>query len=172
MLCCWEVPPFRRPRDRAIRVSCGSNPMSSNRSASSTTRYSIDPRDNFRSSENCKIRPGVPTRTSQDGSCCLWFLKSEPPVARHTLSETLLLPDLLFRGTTKDFSTVAVCAASSRVGEITSALGAPMLPPPLLCCCCERTRRWRSGRPNMIDFPLPVGDDAMISCPSRSKGMA
>ena len=98
-------------------------------------------------------------------------------MAKQTLREIFsrdLLSLIVGEEPIKECRTLAVCAANSRVGEITSALGVPILPLLLLGFLHleERTSFWRSGSPNMIDLPLPVGDDAMTSWPFRSKGMA
>ena len=133
------------------------NPMSSIRSASSSTKTSIS--SNRMAFWPCKSRrrPGVATNTSTPPrNFCIWGLIFTPP---NTTS--------LFSGKYFEYCVTLswICAASSRVGVTMRArqrLGWARRP---------SLKRCRIGRVKPAVFPVPVCAAAMTSCPCITAGM-
>ena len=140
-----------------MRSMSGMKPMSSIRSASSTTISStpfsiILPRSN-RSSR----RPGVAISTSTPlFSAATWSPIDTPPISRTQLS---LVPLAYFS------KLIATWSASSRVGASTSARGIRARARPL-------DRRSMRGRVKAAVLPVPVWAMPSTSRPARATGMA
>ncbi|MCY1455479.1 hypothetical protein D9M71_726170 [compost metagenome] len=104
---------------RMIWRTCGMKPMSSMRSASSSTITSTMSRCTSPRWLKSSRRPGVATRMSQkrDSRVRSCLSKSMPPTKLITFS-----PVYLARPT----ASLAICTTSSRVGAMISARGSPM----------------------------------------------
>ncbi|MNT69882.1 hypothetical protein D3C72_2082260 [compost metagenome] len=104
---------------RMIWRTCGMKPMSSMRSASSSTITSTMSRCTSPRWLKSSRRPGVATRMSQwRASRCLSCLsKSMPPTNVMTLRPVYLV---------RSAASLAICTTSSRVGAMISARGSPM----------------------------------------------
>mmetsp|Transcript_13471 Transcript_13471/g.32987 ORF Transcript_13471/g.32987 Transcript_13471/m.32987 type:complete len:266 (-) Transcript_13471:842-1639(-) len=111
---------WRCGRRAMTSLICGSKPMSSMRSASSSTRYVTSDSTHTPSFIRSSSRPGVPTTIStprRSASTCSFL--GTPPYT-HTERTPHLAP--------ASCSTWLICSASSRVGAMTSAYGPLPLP--------------------------------------------
>ena len=143
---------------------CGSKPMSSMRSASSSARYATFESEILARSTRSMSLPGVAMRMSHPRSisrnCCA---AGAPP---YTTTDRTPVWYANFRLSSW------IWIASSRVGAITSAFGnvfRPPLGPPFK----PRVRMpWMMGKQNAAVFPDPVCAHAMRSFPAREMGMA
>ena len=140
---------------RATSRIWSSKPMSSMRSASSSTKVSTPASCRAPWPMSSRMRPGVPTTTCgawlSDASC---GASGIPP--HSTDSFTLGTPVASLR------SCSPTCSASSRVGHSTSA----WVRTAVASSRCSRPR------PKAAVLPLPVGAWAMRSRPSRIGGRA
>ena len=133
--------------------SCGLKPMSSIRSASSSTSTSMPSRSALPCARWSTSRPGVAmTISRRSRSACACPPMPTPPMI--TAPRTR-------RPWPKRSSSSPICRASSRVGARTSAR-VPILP----------ASRSRIGRRNAAVLPVPVAAVPMTSRPSSAGGMA
>ena len=140
-----------RGRRRTIRSTCGLNPMSSMRSASSSTRIRIPPSSTRRRSRRSIRRPGVATSRCARRARLAWAERGTPPWTAATARPF---------GPPTASSSSLTCRASSRVGTRTSARG----PSP------PRSVRSTIGIAKASVLPDPVGDFARTSSPARASG--
>ena len=147
---CRSAPCFAHPMMRRMSFS---KPLSSIRSASSSTRYSTPPSASVPSPMRSSTRPGVPITTCAPLIARTCYALSTPPntAAQRTASSAE--------------SASYVCSVSSRVGARTSARG-PM--PALL----DRRRRASAGMPKASVLPLPVSAMPTTSFPESAGGHA
>ncbi|TWH02758.1 hypothetical protein L613_000900000390 [Pseudoxanthomonas taiwanensis J19] len=146
---------WRWPWQRlAISRTGSSKPMSSMRSASSSTRVRTTPRCSTRLRASSCTRPGVPTTTCGSCACseAICGSSATPPVS--TLSLRLGMPVARRRSWRPTWS------ASSRVGHSTSAWQRDW----------PGSSRCSKPRPKAAVLPLPVGACASRSRPSRIGG--
>ena len=147
---CRSAPCFAHPMMRRMSFS---KPLSSIRSASSSTRYSTPPSASVPSPMRSSTRPGVPITTCAPLIARICCALSTPPntAAQRTASSAE--------------SASYVCSASSRVGARTSARGP--LPAPL-----DGRRRASAGMPKASVLPLPVSAMPTTSFPESAGGHA
>mmetsp|Transcript_28034 Transcript_28034/g.95563 ORF Transcript_28034/g.95563 Transcript_28034/m.95563 type:complete len:302 (+) Transcript_28034:105-1010(+) len=146
-----------------MRRTCGSNPMSSMRSASSRTRNLVPARLTRPLSTKSTSLPGVATSTSHpDASSLSCGLASAPP---YTTEERTGPPKVSLRASRW------ICAASSRVGARTSAEGAHGEDAPG-ATGGEAPRAQSSGRRKPAVLPEPVWAQHMRSWCARASGTA
>ena len=133
-------------------------PMSSMRSASSSTSSSRREKSTLPWSMKSIRRPGVATRISSgDSSSLRCFGYGMPPSTVPVRTRGM---NLLY------FSTAVVtCSASSRVGVSTSTRG----PRPGLAGCA---RRCNAGSTKAAVLPVPVGAEHIRSWPAIASGIA
>ncbi|OMH83980.1 hypothetical protein AX774_g2527, partial [Zancudomyces culisetae] len=145
-----------------IFITCGSNPISNIRSASSRTknvaRRRFVTRPPFAASKSI-IRPGVHTTISAPRlNSAIWSLIGAPPYAL-----TVRIPSPF----PKMRHSFPICIASSRVGVITTPIGpSPFLSSrcPLICLSIGNTKA--------SVFPLPVLAIPITSRPISIAGIA
>mmetsp|Transcript_25316 Transcript_25316/g.63323 ORF Transcript_25316/g.63323 Transcript_25316/m.63323 type:complete len:284 (-) Transcript_25316:116-967(-) len=149
----------------AMDRSCGSKPMSSMRSASSSTRYVVLRRLRWPSVTRSMRRPGVPTTTlGSSRSSRICPDRDAPP--KTTVART--------RAGRENLANSAwICIASSRVGASTTTAG-PRASPRLAGAAgggCALT--WtRAGRRKPSVLPLPVSAMPTTSRPFSRHGHA
>ncbi len=140
-----------------MRSMSGMKPMSSIRSASSTTMICTPVSISLPRSKWSSRRPGVAMSTSTPRSMSLsWSLKLTPPMRSAIVSFTFLAYFSKFSAT---------CAASSRVGQSTRLRGIRARARPLLRCVII-------GRTNAAVLPVPVWAMPSTSRPSSADGIA
>mmetsp|Transcript_123729 Transcript_123729/g.332315 ORF Transcript_123729/g.332315 Transcript_123729/m.332315 type:complete len:291 (-) Transcript_123729:252-1124(-) len=134
---------------RILRI-CGSNPMSSILSASSSTSLLVFRSCTCRPSRKSLRRPGHATTHAHPCRYLdIWLPLGAPPyIATHLICRHF--PNL--------FPSASVCCASSRVGDITSSPG-PSRSGRAPCSCIST----KAGIRNASVFPLPV-----LAMPIRS----
>ena len=142
-----------------MRRTEGRKPMSSMRSASSSTRICTWERSTAFWFMRSMRRPGVAMSTSTP---------LDTPRARRLIWGSIFTPPTtLATRRPRAFAMVPqtswICRASSRVGVMTSIVGAFLR--------SERSRRSREGREKAAVLPVPVLAAAIISRPSRASGM-
>ena len=146
---------LRGGRCLRMRLMSGRNPMSSIRSASSSTRYSRCASLAYGWRKWSSSRPGVATMTSTPvrNACSCGPMPMPPNTAAAVMGVC----------TATSLRSSTIWAASSRVGVITSARVTPRF----------SSIRWcRMGSRKASVLPLPVWAQARRSRPSRAGGMA
>ncbi len=146
-----------------ILRTLGQKPMSSMRSASSSTSVRTRVRSTIPRSLRSMRRPGVATSRSQPWVSALTCLSKRAP----PMTTTARRPHASH--TTE--ATRSICCASSRVGVMTSARGA-VTAEPLGLGSFPPIRSWRTGSVNAAVLPVPVWAEATRSRPLRTNGMA
>ena len=146
-----------------MRRMLGQKPMSSMRSASSSTRVSTCERLTWLCSIRSSRRPGVATSMSQPRSSSAICLSNLVPPT------TMVARWPVWAHTT--LATLSICCASSRVGVTTRAKGPRRLfvarsvpSSPAMRCSV--------GSVNAAVLPVPVWAEATTSRPSSTRGMA
>ena len=145
-----------------MRCRSGKKPMSSMRSASSSTTYSTWFNTAFLASMWSSKRPGVATSTSTPAfSASVCGFMSIPP-------NTTALRRLVYLAYSSTCS--ATCTASSRVGSKTSARTGWRAGDVEAFSCF--IMRCSSGKANAAVLPVPVCAAPITSLPSSTTGMA
>ena len=147
----------RSPAVRAlISRMAGSKPMSSMRSASSSTSVLTPPRcSTFLRISSC-TRPGVPTTICGSCACSEANCGANAVPPHRVESFRLGMPSASLR------SSRLTCSANSRVGHSTNAWARIRL----------GSMRASKASPNATVLPLPVGAWAIRSRPAKANGKA
>jgi hypothetical protein len=159
---------WRREGRRSITLRMSRmNPMSSMRSASSSTSTSMACKSTTAWSIRSSRRPGVATSTSTPArSLRIWGPWLTPPKTTACRSARLrpYAPKLS-----------KICVANSRVGQSTKARGVrpfALLRTPRAPWGAGPASRWRIGRAKAPVFPVPVWAQPRTSFPASATGMA
>src|SRR2546426_619873 len=139
-----------------MRRTSGANPMSSIRSASSSTSTSSREKSTCPRSMWSRRRPGVATTMS--APCFSARVCGSIPTPPYTAAAVTRTCRPYVRALCN------TCSASSRVGTRISARSACPLSPP--------ASRWRIGSMNAAVLPVPVWAEPIRSRPARASGIA
>mmetsp|Transcript_67900 Transcript_67900/g.149056 ORF Transcript_67900/g.149056 Transcript_67900/m.149056 type:complete len:237 (+) Transcript_67900:623-1333(+) len=145
-----------RGHSSIMRRICGSKPISSIRSASSSVKYEICPSQTCLFSQNSLSRPGVATMMWQPRfSHSNWSALDSPPVQeQHRIPEDR----------PKRRASSWICRANSLVGAKTNAIGPSCTSAPLRRICAK------PGPRNARVLPLPLLAMPIRSCPLLRMG--